>query len=360
LGNFYFCIEIPEEGRIIIDTLINSLRKNSKNNLKEISIIEHIKRLLRGFIGISRSDENINHLIDKEEIIPLLFDLINTSSTDIYENAICLLRNICYIPSVEERNNIIKNGVFNILHKKLLEISPPPPQKILSHNYRSIGHIIGTINNLLHLNSTGASFFNTLLIPVLLCTLDSTITLTMTSSDEDIYDIQECICGCFVNVSSSSYNNVCRLIESKVIDCMINIIEKYILQIKENKIIIKVAVVEYGANVISNTTSFGSNESSSSEGNKFKKLFEKENKLNKLVDSFKFLNSLTSISPIQKSILDHISISICLLLKQEKPPRSYDVVISYINTLRLSPRPTSKDDYDFPLAAQNAWDNIKK
>jgi hypothetical protein len=331
------------------------------NNLTEISIIEDIKRLLRGLIGISRNDENIKHLIDKEEITPFLYDLINTSSKDIYENAICLLSNICNFPSVKEKNNIIKSGVFNILRKKLLEISPPPPGKILPHNYRPIYFIISAINNLLISNSFGASsFLNTPLISVFLWTFDSTITLTMTSSDEDIYDIQEEIYGCFVDISSFSYNNVYRLIESKVIDYMINIIEKYISQIKENKIIIKEEAVEYGAIVIFNTASNGSNESSSSEGNKFKKLFEEGNKLNKLVDSFKFLNSLPSISPIQREIINEISISVCYLLKQEKPPKSYDIVISYINTLRLSPHPTSEDDYDFPLVAQDAWDNIIK
>jgi hypothetical protein len=129
LGNFYSNIEIGEEGKIIINTLLNSLKKNMNNNLTEISIIENMKRLLRGIISISRNDNNEKLLIDKE-ITPLLFNLINTSEKDIYENAICLLLNICDIQSVEEKNNIINIGAFNVLYKKLLEISPPPPGKV--------------------------------------------------------------------------------------------------------------------------------------------------------------------------------------------------------------------------------------
>jgi hypothetical protein len=314
-----------------------------------------------GLIGISFNNEKNRKLLLDKEITLLLFDFINTSELNVYQRAIILLNNVCNIRSVEEKNKIISSGVFNVFHKKLLEISPPPPKKILSNNYYSVYCIVDSIDSLLSSNpSSVSSFLNTPLIPVFLWTLDSTMDLTITSSDEDIYNIQKGICYCFVDMSFFSYNNVCHLVESKVIDCMINIVKKYISQLKENKIIIKEEAVEYGATVIFSTTNFGSNESPSSEKNKFKEFFEEGNKLNKLVDSFKFLNSLPSISPIQKNVINYISVSVCQLLKREKPPRSCDVILSYIDTLRLSPHPTSEDDFDYPLAAQYAWDNIIK
>jgi hypothetical protein len=57
-------------------------------------------------------------------------------------------------------------------------------------------------------------------------------------------------------------------------------------------------------------------------------------------------------------MLDNISISIGYLFKSEKPPPSFDVILLYINKLRSSPHPTS--GFDFPLAAQNAWNAMIK
>jgi hypothetical protein len=294
-----------------------------------------------------------------EEIISLLFNMVNSSEKNEYENSIILLNNIYFHSSIEEKNNFIKSGIFNIFHKKLLEISPPPPQNILSHNYYSISYIIQGIDNLLYLNSSGiSSFLKTPLIPLLLQILHSTFTLTITSSDENIFDIQEYICRCFLCVTLSSYDDVCKLIELKMIDIMINIIEKYILQIKEKKTKIKEVTTELATMVIFNTTLLGSNKASITENNKFKKIFEEENKLKRLFDIFKFLDSLQSISPFQKNIMNRISISICFLFKRQRPPLSYSIVFSYIDILRSSPHPTS--GYDFPLAAQIGWDKINQ
>jgi hypothetical protein len=354
LGRFYHSIEIPSEGMIIIDILINCLKENKKNNFKETSINKYIKKVLLGLINISHNEKNKKLLLDKG-ITFFLFDFINTSKKNVYENAIILLSNVCGIPSVEEKNKIISSGVFIVLHKKLLEISPPPPGKILSNNYYLVYGIIVSIRKLLSSNSSGvSSLLNTPLIPVLLSTLDSSITLAITSSNENIYNIQDWICNCFVIISTHSYNNVCQLVELKVIDYMINIIEKYISQIKENKKIMKEETAENGIIVISNTTHFGFKEGSSSENNKLKKLFEEGNKLNKLIDSFNFLNSLQSLSPLQKEMLNDISISICFLFKNEKPPPSFDNILSFINKLRSSP------GHLFPKAAQNAWNAIIK
>jgi hypothetical protein len=358
LARFYSYIKIPEEGKIIINILINSLKRNIKNKLTEISINKHIERVLDVLSNISFNKENRNLFIDKE-ITPLLFSLINSSEINIYKDSIILLNWICFHSSDEEKNNFIKFGIFDVFHKKLLEILPPPPGKILTQNYYSIWEIIYGINNILNSNSFGvSSFLNTPLIPLLLQILDSVLTLTILSSDENIYRIQKYICDCFVNISSFSYNNICKLIELKVIDIMINIIEKHISQTKKKKTIIKEETAELAATVIFNTTVLGSNKALISENNKFKKIFEEENKLKRLFEIFKFLDSLQSISQLQKEMMNHISISICFLFKKERPPLSYSIVFSYIDKLRSSPHPTS--GYDFPSTAQNGWDEINQ
>jgi hypothetical protein len=312
--------------------------------------------VLDALAKIFRNKENRSLFID-EEITPLLFNLINSSEIGIYQNSIALLCNICIDSSDEEKNNLIKSGIFNIYHKKLLEISPPPPENILSHNYYSVKCIISGIYNILNSNPSGvSSFLNTPLIPVLLQTLDSALTLTTTTSDNDIYNIQRCICNCFMYISSRSYNNVNLLVNPKIIDAMMNVIEKYISQIKENKTFLKKETAELGTIIIFNTTYKGVIESLSSEHNKFKKLFEDNNKLNRLLIIFEFLNSLKSITLLQKRITNRISISICYLFKNERILPSYNVVFSYIDKLRLSPHPTS--GFDFPSNAQKAWNKI--
>jgi hypothetical protein len=143
-----------------------------------------------------------------------------------------------------------------------------------------------------------------------------------------------------------------------VIDSIKNIIEKYISQIKENKIIIKEKTIELGMIVIFNTTIEGSNEASSLKNNKFKKSFEEDSKQNRLTDAFRFLSSLQCTSPIQKNIMNYISISICELFRNDKPPEYYNDILSYIDKLRKSPPPTS--GYNFPEAAQSVWNGIVK
>jgi hypothetical protein len=139
---------------------------------------------------------------------------------------------------------------------------------------------------------------------------------------------------------------------------MMNAIEKYISQIEEKKLIMKEETAESISIVIFNTTYKGLNEALSLEHNKFKKLFEDDNKLNRLLNVFKFLNSLQTITPLQKNIMNYISISICHLFRNRRIPPSYNVVFSYIDKLRLSPHPTS--GYDFPSDAQKAWNEIIK
>jgi hypothetical protein len=66
---------------------------------------------------------------------------------------------------------------------------------------------------------------------------------------------------------------------------------------------------------------------------------------------FKYITSKT-LSPTQKKITDRISITICFLLKNERPPICYGYVLEYVNKLKSTPSPTS--GYDFPSVAEEA------
>jgi hypothetical protein len=91
--------------------------------------------------------------------------------------------------------------------------------------------------------------------------------------------------------------------------------------------------------------------------NKFKNYFDENDRLNVLLNLFKYLITQT-LSPIQKEIINGISITICLLLKKEKPQLCYGCVLEYVNNLKSSPFPAS--GYDFPSAAKKAWNEMSK
>jgi hypothetical protein len=79
--------------------------------------------------------------------------------------------------------------------------------------------------------------------------------------------------------------------------------------------------------------------------------------LNVLFNLFKYLISQT-LSPVQKEIINYISIAICLLFKKERLSLCYGYVLKYVNNLKASPSPTS--GHDFPLAAEDSWDLMLK
>jgi hypothetical protein len=99
----------------------------------------------------------------------------------------------------------------------------------------------------------------------------------------------------------------------------------------------------------------GLNAGSKEEKNKFKNYFDENNRLSILLNLFKCLIS-QSRSPIQKEIINYISITIFLLLKNERPPLCYRYVLEYVNDLKSSPSPTSGDD--FSSAAKDSWDGM--
>jgi hypothetical protein len=143
----------------------------------------------------------------------------------------------------------------------------------------------------------------------------------------------------------------------KVIDSLLNIIEMYINEIKKKKILLNEQTVQTISIIFFNTGYFGSTTGTKKEKNKFKNYFDENNRLNLLFNLFKYLISQT-LSPIQKEITDRISITICLLLKNERPPLCYGCVLEYMNNLKLSPSPTSS--YDFPSFAKISWDEMLK
>jgi hypothetical protein len=141
----------------------------------------------------------------------------------------------------------------------------------------------------------------------------------------------------------------------KVIDSLLNIIEMYVNEIKKKNILFNEETVLIISRIFFSTGYYGSNVGSEKEKNKFKKYFDEDSRLNKLLDLFKSLISQT-LSPIQKNIIKYISITICRLLKNERPLLCYGCVLKYVNNLKSSPPPTS----DFPSAAENSWGEMLK
>jgi hypothetical protein len=143
----------------------------------------------------------------------------------------------------------------------------------------------------------------------------------------------------------------------KVIDSLLNIIEMYTNEIKKKKIVLNEETVETISIIFFNTGLKGSNAGSKEEKNKFKNYFNVNNRLNVLLNLFKYLISQT-LSPIQKGITNRISIAMCLLFKNERPPLCYGCVLEYVKNLKSSPSPTS--DYDFPSTAKKVWKEMLK
>jgi predicted nucleic acid-binding OB-fold protein len=75
-----------------------------------------------------------------------------------------------------------------------------------------------------------------------------------------------------------------------------------------------------------NTGMDGSETGSKKEKNKYKSYFDENNRLNKLLNLFKYLISQI-LSPIQKETINYIFIKICKLLKNERPPLCYGCIL---------------------------------
>jgi hypothetical protein len=117
----------------------------------------------------------------------------------------------------------------------------------------------------------------------------------------------------------------------KVIDSLLNIIEMYINEIKERKVLLNEETVLTISGIFFSTAMGGSKAGSKEEKNKFKNYFD-ENRLNVLFNLFKYLTSQT-LSLIQKKTINFISITICFLLKNEIPLHC-GCVLKYVKSLK--------------------------
>jgi hypothetical protein len=341
LGNFYAYAVIPENGRIIVDIMGNFLKEHSLKRINKDDDNELMVNVLGSLIRISFNDENNNILLNSG-IVSTLFYFVN------YEDVFVILCNICSTRFIECRNRMISNGIFDVFYWKLLEISPPPPQKMIPGNYQCISCIVDGINHLLKTNLINIIFFlKTKLIPLLLLTLNSAISIEDGTSNKIIGEIQYFICSCFVECSYYSSEVMYFLFENKIIDSMMNIIEMYLNQIKNKRLTLRENVVEKAIRIIFNITKDGSET--------VKKYFNENSRFNKLIDLFEFFVSQPQ-SPIKKSITIRISLSICRLLRREKPPSFCNCVIEYVYNLKSFP--SSIFNHDFPLDARCAWDNM--
>jgi hypothetical protein len=307
-------------------------------------------------VAISLGVNNEQTLYDKD-ILNTLFPLMQSPENTVWRKAVTLLRNISAIQSVEAKNAVIEKDIFNILHKKLLEISPEPLRKMDLGDYYCIYTIIIIVNNLLISNPSGVELFlDSPLIPFLNCILDSSISLLDTSSDENLQGIFKDICSLYVKCSKPPFEKISRFIKLNGADTMLSVIEKFVTQIKEDKKRLKEKVVENALITIFNIALHGSTKSKKGKENLAREAFEENNKFNRLVDVCKFLISQQQSSQEQKRITDRISLAVCRLLKSERPAPSFGCILAYVDNLKSSP--PHPDGYSVSSTAQNAWKNM--
>jgi isocitrate dehydrogenase kinase/phosphatase len=127
LSNFYEYIDFLNEGKIIPDILIDYLKEQSTKKSNENKNNELMISVLNALINITVGSYGNTKVLFDSGIIPLLLPLVISSDTNVWKKTVLLLSNICLIESVEDKNSIINCGIFDVFHKKLLEISPPPP-----------------------------------------------------------------------------------------------------------------------------------------------------------------------------------------------------------------------------------------
>jgi hypothetical protein len=125
----------------------------------------------------------------------------------------------------------------------------------------------------------------------------------------------------------------------------------------KKKVLLKEETLVFISGIFFNIELLVSEAGSEEEKNKFKNYFDENNRLNKLLNLFKYLISQIP-SPIQKRIINSISITICRLLKNKTPPPCYYCLFEYVNNLKSSPSPTS--GYDYPSAAKKLWNEMLK
>jgi hypothetical protein len=143
----------------------------------------------------------------------------------------------------------------------------------------------------------------------------------------------------------------------KVIDSLLNIIEMYINEIKKKKILLNEKTVELISQFFFSIGMNGSKAGSKEEKNKFKNYFDENNRLNLLLNLFKYLISQT-LSPSQKETINWISIAICFLLKNEIPLH-YGCVLKYVKSLCV-PEYLKSQHTLYTVFANDSWSQMRK
>jgi hypothetical protein len=258
---------------------------------------------------------------------------------------------------VEAKNTIIKKDIFNILYRRLSELSPSPPQQMKPDDYYSVSCIVYSIRNLLSSNPSDViPFLNSPLIPVIGWTLESSMSLLNTSSDKDIQDIFMSICSSFHSCAVLPYENIIRFMEMKGGDLVLSVVEKYVEEIKENRKKLDEVGVENASISIYNVAICAFDKSGVGKRNEMENVFEENNKFNRMVYLCKYLISQPPSSPEQRRITDRISLAICYLLKSKKPSPSLGCILSYVDNLKTSP--PYPNGYDISINAKSVWNNM--
>jgi hypothetical protein len=83
LGNFYKYVVIPDEGKIIVNILINYLKEQSTEELNEDKNNKLMVSVLNALINIAVGIDKNKKILLNSGIIPLLLPLVNSSHTNI-------------------------------------------------------------------------------------------------------------------------------------------------------------------------------------------------------------------------------------------------------------------------------------
>jgi hypothetical protein len=142
----------------------------------------------------------------------------------------------------------------------------------------------------------------------------------------------------------------------KIGDLMLNVIEKYVEEIKNSKKVLDEGGVVDASKSIYNVAFNTFDNSDFGERKEMRNVFEENKKFNRMLDLCKYLISQPPSSPEQRFITDRISLAICFLLKSERPSPSLSYILSYVDNLKTSP--PHPNGFDVSERAKEAWDGM--